>query len=114
MRLAALRQSKMVGELPALRVAVSSSAESMLGCSSSDTFCIGVVGELAVEFQKMEERQLRLEWPVAGICDLLLGPPFGQARLTDHLDEATGQLRVELATQREVDAEVVTLWASAT
>jgi hypothetical protein len=30
------------------------------------------------------------------ICDLLLGPLTGRARLADRLDEATGQLRVEL------------------
>jgi hypothetical protein len=38
------------------------------------------------------------------ICDLLLGPPSGRARLVDHMDEATEQLRLELATWWEVDA----------
>jgi hypothetical protein len=33
--------------------------------------------------------------------------------LADHLDEATGQLRVELAARREVDAEQEAIWTSA-
>jgi hypothetical protein len=48
------------------------------------------------------------------IYDLLLGTPSGQARLADHLDEATDQLRVELATRREVNAELEALWTLAT
>jgi hypothetical protein len=43
------------------------------------------------------------------ICDLLLGPPPSRARLVDHLYEATGQRRVELAAWREVDAELEAL-----
>jgi hypothetical protein len=42
-------------------------------------------------------------------CDLLLGPPLGQARMADRLDEAVGQLRVELAVRWEVDAKPETL-----
>jgi hypothetical protein len=38
------------------------------------------------------------------ICDLLLGPPSGRARLVNHMDEATEQLRLELATWWEADA----------
>jgi hypothetical protein len=41
--------------------------------------------------------------------DLLLGPLTGRARLVDHLDEATGQLRVELAARQEVDVELEAL-----
>jgi hypothetical protein len=33
--------------------------------------------------------------------------------LADYLDEATGQLRVELATQREAEAELEALWSLA-
>jgi hypothetical protein len=36
----------------------------------------------------MEDQRSRLEWPAARICDLLLGPPTGRARLVDHLAEA--------------------------
>jgi hypothetical protein len=43
------------------------------------------------------------------ICDLLLGPPLGRARLADRLDEAARQLGAELATQREADAELEAL-----
>jgi hypothetical protein len=38
------------------------------------------------------------------ICDLLLGPPSDRARLVNHMDEATEQLRLELATWWEADA----------
>jgi hypothetical protein len=44
------------------------------------------------------------------ICNLLLGPPTSQARLADHLDEATGQLRVEMAARREADVELEAMW----
>jgi hypothetical protein len=77
--LAALRHTEMVGELVVLRVAVSSAMESVLGCLPSDTFHVVGVGELATEFQKMEDRRLRLERPATRICDLLLGQPTGRA-----------------------------------
>jgi hypothetical protein len=48
------------------------------------------------------------------ICDLLLGPPTGRARLAGRLNEAVGQLGVELATWREADVELEALWTSAT
>jgi hypothetical protein len=56
MRLAALRHTEMAGELAALRAVVSSTVESVLGRSPNDIFHMEVVGELAVKFQKMEER----------------------------------------------------------
>jgi hypothetical protein len=43
------------------------------------------------------------------ICDLLLGPPPDRARLADRMDEAVGQLRVELAAWREIDVELYVL-----
>jgi hypothetical protein len=49
-------------------------------------FHVEVVGELAIEFQKMEDWRSRLEWPATTICDLLLGPPIGRAQLIDHLE----------------------------
>jgi hypothetical protein len=55
---------------------------------------------------------LWLELPTTGIYDQLLGPTTGQARLVDHLNEATGQLRVELAAWREVDAKLEALRTS--
>jgi hypothetical protein len=42
-----------------------------------------VVDELIVEFRWQEEWQSRLERPSASICDLILGPPSGRARLAD-------------------------------
>jgi hypothetical protein len=42
--------------------------------------------------------------------DLLLGPPLGWARLSNRLDEAAEQFRVELAAWREEDAELEALW----
>jgi hypothetical protein len=74
--------------------------------SPNDTFRVEVVGELVVEFQKLEERRSYHERYTVRICDLLLGPPPGQAQLADHLDEAAGQLGAVLATWREADAEL--------
>jgi hypothetical protein len=79
-------------ELTAFRAAVSSTTESVLGCSPSDTSCTKVVGELAAEFQKVEDRCSRLERPAARICNLLLGPLPVQAQLANHLGEDVGHL----------------------
>jgi hypothetical protein len=67
------------------------------------------VGELLVEFWRLEERRSRLERPAARICDLVLGPPLGQAQLADYLDEAARQLGVELAARWVADAELEAL-----
>jgi predicted transcriptional regulator len=50
MRLAALRHTEMAEELAALQAAVSTIVESVLGRSTSDTFCVEVVSKLATEF----------------------------------------------------------------
>jgi hypothetical protein len=106
MRTVALRHTEMAGELAALRAAVSSIVESVLGHSPDETFQVEVVGELVAKFQRLEERCSRLEWPGMRICDLLLGPPPGWACLADHMDEIPRQLGVELAARWEVDAEL--------
>jgi hypothetical protein len=113
MRLPTLRHTKMAGELAAFRAVVSSATESVLERSPGDTTCAKVVGELVTDFQKEEVRRSRLEQPTVGICDLLLGPPPGRVQLADCLDEAAGQLRMELATQREAEAELEALRSSA-
>jgi hypothetical protein len=50
MRLAALRHTEMAGELAAYQVAVSSTMDSVLKRSPSNTARMVVVGELAAEF----------------------------------------------------------------
>jgi hypothetical protein len=50
MHIVALYHTEMAGEFTVLRVVVSSTAESVLGCSPDDGFCVEVVGELAAEF----------------------------------------------------------------
>jgi hypothetical protein len=72
-----------------------------------------VLGELDVEFWRLEEWRSQLEWSRARICDLLLGLLPGQVCLADHLDEATRQLGEELAAQQEVDTELEVLLTSA-
>jgi hypothetical protein len=104
----------MVRELAALRAVVSSTVEMALGRSPDETFQVEIVGELVVEFRKLEGQCSRLEQLGVRIYDLLLGPPPSRARLDDHLEEAVGQLGVELAAWREVDAELEALWTSAT
>jgi hypothetical protein len=108
-RLAALCHTEMAGVLVALWASVSSAVESALGRWPNDTFHMQFMGELVVEFQKLEEWCSRLEWPPVRIYNLLLGPPPGQARLADHLDEAVRQLRVELVAQWEANVELEAL-----
>jgi hypothetical protein len=55
----------------------------------------GFVGKIALHEDKlMKERQAHevseRERPIARFCDVLLWPPPGRARLTDHLDEVVG------------------------
>jgi hypothetical protein len=109
MRIAALGHTEMVRELATLRLVVSFAMELALWCSPDETFRVEVVGELVAEFQKLEERCSRLEWPRMRICDLLLGPLSSRDRLADHLDEATGQLGAELVARQEVDNELEAL-----
>jgi hypothetical protein len=109
MRIAALGHTEMVRELATLRLVVSFAMELALWCSPDETFRVEVVGELVAEFQKLEERCSRLEWPRMRICDLLLGPLSSRDRLADHLDEATGQLGAELVARQEVDDELEAL-----
>jgi hypothetical protein len=114
MRITALRHIEMVGELAALLVAVSSTMEMALGHSPDETFQVEIVGELVAEFWKLEGQCSWLEQLGVRIYDLLLRPPPGRARLADHLEEVVGQLGVELAAWREVDAELEALRTSAT
>jgi hypothetical protein len=67
MRLAALYHTEMAGELAALRAVVSSTVELMLGRSPGDTFHVEVMGELATEFQKMEDQRLPPGRPTARV-----------------------------------------------
>jgi hypothetical protein len=90
MQLVALHHTEMAGELAAFQATVSSAAESVLGRLPSNTMCMEVVGDLVAECQKVEGHRSKFERPTAGICDLLLGPPPGQAWLGDRLDEASG------------------------
>jgi hypothetical protein len=79
MRTTAFYHTEMARELAALQVVVSSTVESVLGCSPGKTFWVNVVGELVVEFRKLEELCSRPERLGMRICDLILGPPFGRA-----------------------------------
>jgi hypothetical protein len=94
MRIAALRHTEMAKQLAVLRSAVSSVVEFMLRRSLNETFHVEVVDELVAEFQKLEEWRSWLERSGLRIWDLLLGSPFGQAQLTDCLNEAAGQVGV--------------------
>jgi hypothetical protein len=106
MRLAALHHIEMAGELTMFWAVVSSAAQSVLGCSPSNTTRAVVVGELVAEFQKVEYRCSWLERPITRICNLLLGLLSGRAWLADHLNEVAGQLKVELAARWEAEAEL--------
>jgi hypothetical protein len=73
MRLAALRHTKMAGELAVLQVMVSTAAELVHEHSPSDTFCVEVVSELAAKFQKMEDQCSQLECLPWGFATYSLG-----------------------------------------
>jgi hypothetical protein len=114
MQAAVVCHAEVVGELAALWVEVSSTAELVLGHSLDKTFQVEVVDELVVVFQRLDKLFLRLEHPGMRICALLLGPPLSQARWANRLDEVDGRLEAELGARREVDAELEALWDSAT
>jgi hypothetical protein len=109
---AALRHAGVVQELTALRAAMSSTAELVLGRSLGKTSWVEVMNELTTKLQGMEELCLRLEGPGARIYSLLLGPPPGKVRWADHLEEAAERLEAVLAERRQVDAELEGLWTS--
>jgi hypothetical protein len=114
MRVASLCHAGVVGELTALRAAVSSTLELVLGCSPGEISRVEVVSELTAKFQKLEELCPQLEVPGMKICSLLLGPPPGQARWADRLEEAVERLEAALAERRQVDALLEALRTSAT
>jgi hypothetical protein len=58
------------------------------------------MNELATKFWRLEELCSWLEGPGARICSLFLGPPPGQARWADRLEEAIGRLEMALAERR--------------
>jgi hypothetical protein len=105
----ALHHTEMAGELAALWAAVSSTMELVVGCSPNETFRVEVANEMVAEFRRLEELCLQLEGTGMKICNLLLRSPLNQARWGDRLDEAAGQLEVELVAQRRVDAELEAL-----
>jgi hypothetical protein len=113
MQIIAFHYTKMARELAALRAAVSSTVEFVLGHSLDETLRMKVVDELVAEFWKLEERCSRLERPGMRIYDLLLRPPYGQARLADRLEEAPRRLGTELAVRWEADVELEAQQASA-
>jgi hypothetical protein len=91
---------------------MSSKMELVLGCLPDETLQVEVMDELVAEFQRLEELCSLHECPSMRICDLLLGPPLGQARWANHLDEAVGRLGAELAARQEVDAELKVMQTS--
>jgi hypothetical protein len=74
MQAATLHHAAVVGELTALRAAVSSVTKLMLGLSPDKTSGVEVTNELAAKFWRLEELCLLLEGPDARICRLLLRP----------------------------------------
>jgi hypothetical protein len=52
---------------------------------------------------------LCLERPDARVYDLIPGPPSGQVRLADRLEEAKGQLAVEQVVHWEADTDLEAL-----
>jgi hypothetical protein len=100
MRAASLHHTKMAGELTALRAAVSSAVELVLGRSPSETSWVEFINKLVAKFWRREELCSWHEGPGVRICNLLLGPPPSQARWVDHLARAAGWLETELLTLR--------------
>jgi hypothetical protein len=111
---AAFCHTEMAGELAVLEAAASSATGFVLRRSPAETSRLDVIGDLVAKFWRLDELCSWLERSGVRICDLLLGPPLSLAQWADHLDEATGWLRVELVAQREVDTKLEELQSSAT
>jgi hypothetical protein len=100
---AILHHNERVEELTALRAAVSSTVELVLGRSPNETSWVEVTNELVAKFQRWEELFLRLELTtrrlvdaklgalqtsVAHVRDLVLGNADGSSSLTPSLSMA--------------------------
>jgi hypothetical protein len=99
MQIAALYHIKMAEELAVLLAEVPSTTEFTLRHSPSDTFRMEVKDELIAEILKQEEWWSRIERSSTRFYDLILGPPFGRARLADRLEEDAGQHGAEQAAR---------------
>jgi hypothetical protein len=71
----AIRHTEMVWRLATVRVAVSSTAQFVLGRSPSKAFWVDVVDEMLIEFQEQAEQCSSLVNSGTRVCDLILGPP---------------------------------------
>jgi hypothetical protein len=81
-------------QLSTLWAAMSLAAQSILRCLPIDVSQAGVVGEMVVQFWEQAEWYSCLEAIGLDVCDLVLGPVDGQARLAARLEEAVGRVRV--------------------
>jgi hypothetical protein len=110
MRIASVCHTEMVGQLIVLQAAMSSTTQSVLGCSPTKAFWVDIVEELFNEFWEKAEWCSCLENFSMRIYDLILALPANRVRLADRLEEAVRGLQAE---RREEDAELEGLWSSA-
>jgi hypothetical protein len=108
---ATLHHAWVVGELTALRAAVSSTAELVLEPSPDETSQVEVMNELTTKFWRLNELCSWLEGPGVRICSLLLGPQSSQALWVDRLEEAVRRLEAELSRWCRVYDELEALRA---
>jgi hypothetical protein len=94
MRFAVAQHTKVAIQLSTLWAAMSLAAQSILRCLPIDVSQAGVVGEMVVQFWEQAEWYSCLEAIGLDVCDLVLGPVDGQARLAARLEEAVGRVRV--------------------
>jgi hypothetical protein len=85
----------------------------VLGRLPNETSRVEVTNKLVAKFHRREELFSCLEGHGTRICELLLGPPPSQARWTDCLVDAAGQLEAKLTAWRLVDAKLGSLQTSA-
>jgi hypothetical protein len=110
---AIVHHTYMVGQLAALRAVVSSTMQSVLRCSLSKALWVDIVDEILAEFWEKAKRCSRLLYFGMRGFDWILGPPLGQVRLADRLEEAVRRLRAVQVELQVVDSELESLWNSA-
>jgi hypothetical protein len=101
MRIATVCHTEMAGQLATLWAAVSSTAQTVLRRSRTKAFWVNVVEGMIAEFQEQAKRHLCLKNSSMRICNVILGTPFNQVRLTDRLEEAIGQIQADQAKHRK-------------
>jgi hypothetical protein len=81
-------------QLSVLRVAVSFTAQSIIGHLPIDAPQAGVAGEIVARFWEYADRCSHLEAASLGVCDLVPRPTGDETNVTTRLEGVAGRLRM--------------------